>query len=804
MKKMVKLWNVYAASKKTIALLVIVGMFLGLIPNIAQLVFASSENEVVESTKASFGTYAVRIGDIGEKDEEVLKVYENVDKVISSERYTESFDEKVYYFDYGTDSDIEMIGMFLERGTLPKAENEILIDENYMSVKDYDFNVIGKKIKVEVSEGVYHDFLVSGIARTQSAFEEYEAGEFRFYIYKEKYKKNTLYASFYDYSKLDTDYKKLEKKVKGTVYPNLGMYLFLGYGTDELNLFEQYDLLYACIYGFILLSMCFIIYNVAKMCMYDSYESIGILNLLGIHKQALIESFLSFILILAGLGMILGLIMGAVIVCIAHIGIYHTLDNYFALLQNYPYQATIISIFLCLLVNCLILMPLLIRIKCMSPNEVMRQEYIFDKMKQQHEKVLFKKDTKHICFKMAKHNMFREKIMNIMSVLGIAIGTAMITIGIFYLKTNYSCIPENDNYDYKIELYDSILSDDNHKLKDKYENNMGFSDEVEVHALFQGVKSVIIPKEKISGKYREFISQDASVKRLLAKGKDIEMSVWILGYEEKELERLYKKNGIKEPLITKEEAIILNNIYSLYGNGITLECPLKANDEVDFEKEEDASLIIKAQVSSLTVYPTSFDLAPVIIVTKEKFAELFHHEVPEYIYMDNDVPEKDQENLELILADRQYHVTYPKQEKEKLDKLNRILRVFVYLLFCICILVSAGLLFSSYYLKVHINKKEYAMLHTIGFNNRKIKSIVLMEVIFSFAASIIFSFLVSYIATKQIYLIKYPAVGTYMYSFPLKTVTISCGAAFLFSLSVWKMILNSLGKVLDIEVLRSL
>lgn len=804
MRKFAKLWSVYKSSKKIVLLLVMVGMFLGLIPNIAQLSFGSSENEVVRATQQTFGTYAVRIGDIGEKDESVLRAYNNVKNVVSCERYTESFGEKVYYFNYGIDSDIEMLGMFLEEGDLPKAENEILIDKNYMSLHDYDYNIIGKKIKVEVSKEVYKDFLVSGVVRTQSAFEEYEASEFNFYIYKEKYKKNTLYASFNDYSMLDTDYTKLEKHIEGTVYPNLGMYLFLGYGTDEFSLFEQYDLAYTCIYAFILLSMCFIIYNVAKMCIYDSYESIGVLNLLGIHKQTIIVSFLSFILILVGLGMALGLIMGAIIVCIVHMGLYHTLDNCIVLFQNYPYSATSVSVLMCLFVNSLVLMPLLIRIKSMSPNEVMRQDRVFDKMKQKNEKILFKKDTKHICIEMAKNNMSNEKLMNVISVLGIAIGTVMITIGIFYLKTNYSKIPGNDNYDYKVQLYDSILSSENHELRDKYENNLGFSDEVEVHALFEGVKKVTLSKEKLSEKYKDFLAQDATIRRNILQDKDIEIEVMILGYDEKELKRLYKENNMKESLIEKKEALVLDNIYSIYGNENTFENPFKLNDEVDLKIEGIEPVKVKERISRLTVYPTSFDFAPVLIVTREKFAELFGEDIPEYVYIDKPTQEKDQSNMKMVLANRQYQVTYPKQEKEELEKLNRVLRAFVYILFCICILVSAGLLFSSYYLKVHIYKKEYAMLYTIGFDKWKIKAIVLLEVFLSFAVSVIFSLLVSYLATKQIYLIKYPSMGNYLYHFPMKTFAISCGTSFLFSLFVWRMILKNLEKILDIAVLRSL
>ncbi|MDE7423473.1 MAG: ABC transporter permease [Lachnospiraceae bacterium] len=804
MRKYTKLWSVYASSKKIIVLLIVVGVFLGLIPNFAQLSFTSSENEVVRSAQQAFGTYAVRIGDVVKGDEVALKKYKNVKKVVAAECYTESFDEKVYYFNYGTGADIEMLGMFLEKGALPKAENEILIDKNYMALKEYNYNVIGKEIKVEVSEGKFGKFIVSGVVRTQSAFEEYEAYEFNFYVYKEKFKKNTLYASFYDYSKLNSDYRKLEKCVKGKVYPNLGMYLFLGYGSDSFNLFEQYDLLYACIYAFILLSMCFIIYNVAKMCIYDSYESIGVLNMLGIHKQALIISFLSFVLILSGIGIVLGVIISAAIVCIIHLTLYHTLINYIVLFQNYPYQVTVLSIILCLTVTALVLMPLLIRIKRMSPNEVMRQEIIFDKLKQQQEKILFPKDTKHICIKLAANNLSREKVMNVISVLGIAIGTVMITIGIFYLKTNYSKMPGNDNYDYKIQMYDSVLSDKNHKLRDKFNSNMGFSNEVEVHALFECVKKLIVPPQKLSGKYREFLSQDVEIARLLAKGKDIELYVKILGYDEKELENLYKKNSMKAPCIAGTEAIVLNDIYSLYGNGVTIENPFKAGDKVDLVLDDIVSLKVKAGINRLTIYPTSFDFAPVLIITKEKFVELFGQDVPEYVYIDKPKSEKDQENLEMVLADRQHYVTYPKQEKEELERLNRILRVFVYILFCICILVSAGLLFSSYYLKVYIHKKEYAMLYTIGFDNWKIKSVVLLEVFFSFMVSIFFSIFVSYLATKQIYLIKYPSVGTYLYNFPVKTFAISCGIALLFSLFVWKLILNKLERALNVEVLRSL
>jgi len=188
-----------------------------------------------------------------------------------------------------------------------------------------------------------------------------------------------------------------------------------------------------------------------------------------------------------------------------------------------------------------------------------------------------------------------------------------------------------------------------------------------------------------------------------------------------------------------------------------------------FTEEGFENLKVEATVSKLTIYPEADELSIVIIVNTETFEKVSDSSLPEYVYT-NEITEKDDmENLELLKSNSQFKVSSPVEEKEELELLNRILHVFIYVIFFICIGVAILLLYSSYYLKIYIYKKEYAMLHTIGLHTRKVQRIVLLEMLLSYLFGVMASFLISYILTEKIYLIKYPLMGTYLYHFPVDT-----------------------------------
>lgn len=806
MKKVLRLWKVFTSSKKNVLAIILVGILLGFIPNITQLVFLSSENELIRVEKEEYGSYGVRVGDYTDSDYKKLEADSNIETIKTTERYTISSQENIYYFDFATNFDLDLMGIELVEGELPTDDTQVVVDERYVSVCGFDYSIIGQEIAIPISEEEEQKFLVTGVISKNSVWND-TSNEFSFLAYKESCHYNCVYASFYDYTDLDADYTRLTKALNGTVYPNLDMYLNLGYGFGGLSVFQQYDIIYAGVFGFMLLSMCFVVYNIAKICMFDARQSIGVMRLIGIHKDIIIVSFVSSILGWVLLGILIGLILSAVIVAGVHAGLYHTLFYYCAIWNIYPVKKILLSVITCLVINVLVLLPLIICIKRMSPNELLRQESMFEKHKKKKGKHLFRKNTNRVCMKLAGNDISHEKFMNIISVFGIALGTVIITVAIFYMKTNYAVISGNYQYQYKIDMISrKDYSDDNYDAMvfDLYKNNYDFSASVQTHSVFVDYISIDIATNKLSTNYAEYLSQEPDNYRKIMRNQNVSVNVNVFGYDDTEIKRLYKENGMTYKELATDEAIVLDYLYSASMESSDFKAPFNKQDEIVFSEQGIGNLKVENTVNKLTVYPETDDLSIVIIVNTDTFKKLFDSSLPEYVYIDEVTEKEDVKNLNLLESNSQFRISSPTAEKEELVRLNRILRIFIYIIFFICIGVAVLLLYSSYYLKIYINKREYAMLHTIGLHTKKVQRILLIQMLLSYLFGIMFSFVVSYILAEKIYLIKYPIMGTYLYQFPIDTYGFSCLITLVISSIVWCYVLKKLKSVLNVHVLQTL
>lgn len=815
MKTYIQLMKIYKSSKKNILFLTLIGCIIGIIPHITQSIFASSEVEAVSSAIELYGDYALRI----DKDNNIIRnTLEQCDRVKSIKEceweVVTSEDSTIFYY-YGKDKEIQSYGLQLEKGEMPNKENEILIDKKYMSENNYDYNIIGKSINIKDSDGKIKNFYVKGVINKNDAFEKEDTNEFSFWIYKKNNKPNSVYVTFYTYDNLDEDFEYISTITKEKIYPNWGIYLRLGY-IDGNSIFNQYNLIYNLIFIFIGLCICFIIYNLAKVCIYDSYEGIKILNVLGVRKKVVVLSFIIFQLLFIIAGIFFGVIISSIGIVVVHILSYGNLGNLKIVMINYSsmrlFKSITVFIFACIVT----ILPVITKLYKISPNMLMNQTATMSlENKKKKRKNIFQKSGKTISWRIAKHNLYTNKIMCIFSIFGIALGTCMIVVALFYLKTNYSSFAGNRNTEYKISLYD-FWSDNSEEIKESkklYDDNLGFDESVKLHSVYQDKENIVIPKKALSQSYLKFLSQDSKLWREIQKDdKDtLELNAIIMGYTNEELKELYKLNHITDDTKLGEgEIVIVNNVFSISGNEDVFENNFKENDKIkinfnDMEKE-DVDVTIKHCVEELTVYPDDTEYNIVVIMNADNYERIFEEYVPQYVLIHDKIEENDLKNYEALrnlLLKKYIEITYPHQNYLELQRINRILKIFVYILFSICILTSVILILSSYYLRVHIKKIEFAMMSVIGFRNYKIKKIVLFELVSIFISGQLLAVIISYFATKQIYLIKYPAMGNFLYHFPIRDVSMAILLGLFISVGFWGIILKKVEKILCIKTLKS-
>jgi len=99
-------------------------------------------------------------------------------------------------------------------------------------------------------------------------------------------------------------------------------------------------------------------------------------------------------------------------------------------------------------------------------------------------------------------------------------------------------------------------------ISNLYKNNYGFSDSVQTHSLFTEYTSIDIPANKLSDNYADYLSQEPDNYRKIMRNQDVSVNVYIFGYDDTEIERLYKENGMTYKKLAENEAIVLNYLYS--------------------------------------------------------------------------------------------------------------------------------------------------------------------------------------------------------------------------------------------------
>lgn len=288
--------KVYKTSKKNKFVLFLLGCFMTCILSGSLILLSGRFYESVNLCQEKYGTYGCWVD--GNSDAAYQKLKENdiIEEIyqckrkeidITKGKEDEEFTEYYYLF-YGNENYLNMLGMHLQEGKFPSKEKEILLDANYMDKRNWDNSIIGQQ--VEIPENSKEKYTVSGVIKKETAFHEDEPYEFEFFICEKNSKANCLYATINDYRNLDEELINIENEIEEEVYINYDVFAALGYLRDR-SLYEENMQITHYIFSFVTICMCFIIYNLVKMCMYDQIKKLSIINLLGIPKKMYVSLF---------------------------------------------------------------------------------------------------------------------------------------------------------------------------------------------------------------------------------------------------------------------------------------------------------------------------------------------------------------------------------------------------------------------------------------------------------------------------------------------------------------------------------
>ncbi|MCR4801523.1 MAG: ABC transporter permease [Lachnospiraceae bacterium] len=799
-----KIWNVFNSSRKGIVCIVLAGVIFGMIPNITQLLFLSNEVEFVRESKEKYGKYGFRVAEPSEKDVSILKKESNVDEIYADEFQLTEYKNHYCNWHMSEKFDLKMLGVTVVEGSLPAREGEICVDENYFNKYPKQKKKIGSKILIPITKKEKKEYTVSGIVRDKTVFTEND--EFTFFVYKKNYQRNSVYVSLRDYSEMNNYGEKIEKKLQGKPYVNFDLYLSMGYGL-KYNFFDQNNMLYKGLYGILLITVCIVLYHLAKICMYDSSESISILRIIGINKNILAISFIARFLALILLGILVGECGSFAIFAVEQYILYASFAYMGEVLEIYSVVKLMQSILLCLLMCVIVLLPLVWKIMFQSANELLRKENLFFKKRKRTN--VFSLKSRFVGLKIAIHEMKNEIIMSLSGVLGIVLGIVIITGVFYYVKINYDKVDDNRNYETVIKLFDSAdFWEDGYdaKIEKLRKNNYGFTKRVKTHSLFYNNVQLKLQSKQVPEQYRKYLEQDSTNRQMLSFGGSIEVQAVLLGYEDKELNELFTINGLEGKHLKDGEVVMLDHIYSNSMNTKDFASPFQSNDTVKIEKGENGEeeLKIDCKIKKLTIYPDHDNFIMVFVANERTFENITEEKQPRYVYIDDINYDADKEVLQKLENDSDISVVNLKEKFDKMEEDKTILNVFMITAFLLCMAIAITVMYSGYYMKIHIRRKEYAMLHTIGFRKSKIFRMVYLEIGGAYLLGCLISIIAANVITKYLYLLKYPEEGNYLYHFPMEVFTIANMFSIMVTVFVVCAILKKASKVLTIKMLHEL
>lgn len=783
------------------------------------MVFTSSFIEGVNTSLEKYGEYAFNLDTVDSEIYEKLNRENVVKDIVKCEciKREEVKEENtyVYSFFYENEDRFDMYGFQMMKGSFPKSQQEVIIDTDYMMNHGWDYGIIGQKIKIALSEKTSKEYTVCGIIKKFGALGDDAQYDYKFVFYKEEPKENCMYVSFKQYDNMKQDLENIQNKLEVELYPNWGIYLDLGYINDT-NLFQQNQQIYFFIFILILVCAGFVIYNLFKMCIHDQFEKITILNLLGISKQQSLGMFLVYVFQYVIAGSIAGVIIAFGFMGVMHWVLYGSGTYFMQMWGQFPVMQLTISIGVCFILMFIVLLPLVLKLWKLSPCALLQAQKSIMMVKLRNvQKAVFHQKTRHMYWNMARHYLKNDAAMHVLTVIGSAVGTCIVIIGLFYLKTNYSSFIGNGRMGYSIQLYEFYSKSQEIKEKEElYRQNLGFSPDVSLHSLYEETQEIQVRKDKLTDSYLNYLYQDNEIKMqsIHWKKDTIDINATILGIDDIEMEALCKKNNITDFEGLKEnEAIVLKSMFSVSGNEDTFYHALAEGDELTIlfndGEREDYKLRVKQLVDEITLYPEFGEYRIVILIGKQTFEKLYGYGLPMKVFIKDEIKNTDLQSLralENLQVRGDIRIKYPYQEYLDEVYINRIFKIFVYLLAAITVIIAGILLLSAIYLRVYVNITEYAMLKAIGMRASRIKRMMGYEIGIIFIEGQTIACIVSYFLTKHFYLIKYPLTGTYLYHYPWKIVILSLGIVGLMLSCVLIPIFRKVDNIVPTKELKSI
>ncbi len=735
-----------------------------------------NESIIMDNCYETYGTYSVIIREASVVDKiDKLKSDANIKSVYAINYQGYEYGDKYYNIYNGGEEILTYKGIELIEGTYPKNESEIAVERSYLYEMGIESNdMLGSKISIPDENGdKKSEYLVTAIVKFSSAIVG-ENTEVSVITNKSDKKNNSVYfelKSIENYvNKLNGIAEKYEID-RNKCYINFDLFAVLGALEGEIDV-ERNTNAYYFIFLIILICSLIAVYNIMKIFINDMYNDIAIINLLGVSKEIIAVSMLLFV----GLLMILGILAGTGISFACAFPIINLFVSkkisYGYMIENMRFDLFGVSICVYFAVIMLLVVPIIINIYRLSAGELKKRGFSSYKGKIKKQKNLFSMKKNFFVGKFAIKNILLYKLNSIINIFAIALSVSVFVVGLYFVKINIQSFGYYPNYDYKI-IYNYTI--DEEKPCEFY-NELCRMKEVEVYPEYVRYMEVKLPLECISDSLEKYLSQnintDIGFDELYNTDKNV--NVTLMGYNQKQIDKLCEVNDLEKVVLANDEMIILSKTIPLRGD-IGFEVCAKTGMKVTIDgnkNEQKREFTVKKIVDELSVYPNSGVNTICVIINEEIFKTITEMKYPEIFYID--VMEGYEKSIENKLVGNDfYELSKPEEEDKNLKEVSEVLTRMIIFFFVIIVITIIIALFCSMYNRVNLSINDYISYKSIGISNGKISKILGLEIGILFVLNMIIAFVGSYGFTYLLQDIILGDIGNYLYKFPVNLFLIS-------------------------------
>lgn len=263
----------------------------------------------------------------------------------------------------------------------------------------------------------------------------------------------------------------------------------------------------------------------------------------------------------------------------------------------------------------------------------------------------------------------------------------------------------------------------------------------------------------------------------------------------------------------KDKVILINYTkINVEENGHTTdkiipEYDYKSGDILNWQHGDTAEDIALEIIKVTNKYPFSFEnmnYNPLIIVSDELFDKLFAEDINyEYVNLKSTNATKLQDEIDLILKDFDYSLNNIEENVRMMESLYTLIAIFLYGFITVIALIGITNIFNTITTNMELRSREFATLKSIGMTTKEFNRMIRLESFFYGTKSLIIGIPIGCLLAYIIYRLLSADDSSMYFELPYPAILITIIAVFLLIACIMKYSINKINKQNTIETIRN-